>query len=1341
MDFEDAYEQVLIDRLEELGYDDLDLSVEQMEEQLELIGIDLDELVEEATDRVEDLNNAFIDSPLESPIDSPIASPRAVMGIIGTFTPPNIPGAPQPQIGAPPIPVIPGVILPTTRAPVVPTVQTRAPVVPTVQTRAPVVPTVQTRAPVVPTVQTRAPVVPTVQTRAPVVPTVQTRAPIIQARTPTVQIRTPVPAMQTRAPIVPTIQTRAPIVPTVQIRTPVVQARTPVVQARTPVVVKPLATPLKFKIHPVMSPKKPQVAPVAVVATPARPVLPTVATPARPVLPTVATPARPVLPTVATPARPVLPTVATPARPVLPTVATPARPVLPTVATPARPVLPTVATPARPVLPTVATPVVAISPRRPTSPRVTVPTTKPAVVQEPALPISPRAKATVVAGYTREQLNGMTVVRIKQLYRDAGLAFGGAKKKAELIERYLNLAQDLAPTTPQTATTNNLTADQLGRMKVKDIRATLRQRGIRPRGATTKKALISRYLEATGQLTTATIDTPMTPTAVTPTPALPTVGNVQKRYTTTVPVVISPRAQPTPVIPGAMTPRVQPTPVIPGAMTPKATTTTPKPKIPTIPKVVGPKMKTPIIKPKFGVLATPFNPVTRPTIQAPLRPNLPEKLVITEMGANVPQSRADIDAYVNPLIVKNLPTIQSENTVRNFGNIRSNSMLKLSDTEYSRLQLEATNSLFGQPLYDIPYVSKDLKTSTVGNTRRIMENQCPAEDLTTLTREIINYPLLDINCSERLFSLTYPQLREIVQSMGYIGFEGTMYDCMILYQLSNLYSGYQMTLTPDQVAIVCSSSHRNLGKFLRSKIRGDLRRIGVEYLDKATMVFMITHGMRLNSRNRSIVSGPIYLRQRTYPMLRTPLQDSLRAMKYIYDINPMMTGIHVKSYAFITSTNAVEPIIINYRGDYNATALELGMIYPPNLREDQKENYMLTYAQEYGYIPLRNPDMIQIPDLEGRTQRDAIRILRQFSDQDIWEQLGLEGMINNWDNRPSFLRQAAREAIQEKRWFFLEDNCKNDDRLHGIMFEPREKGNPQDPIISYGKPRNYRCYQTSELEMSFREYKGTFKFQVPDWTTGDTFDRYFSRESMVQLRTILVEANNPVFEPLINKITEGLALAHDPLAYALRLRREYEALPEADKPGVDRYIAWIFRSGMRMRHWKGPGNKYPTKFREGGRGEERCGDARRERNVMNKMGERTILLERVSTETEQWLLNFDIIEYNFGNNQAIVGGDKLDTVTQRLMLGQFCLSHGSDIFLQTGFFIAKGALGLDLNGFNDFIQADIQISNPGKVQPPFNPAEMTRTGHTDPGLGYVLQDRIERRRREAGLQRNPRTRT
>lgn len=454
-----------------------------------------------------------------------------------------------------------------------------------------------------------------------------------------------------------------------------------------------------------------------------------------------------------------------------------------------------------------------------------------------------------------------------------------------------------------------------------------------------------------------------------------------------------------------------------------------------------------------------------------------------------------------------------------------------------------------------------------------------------------------------------------------------------------------------------------------------------------------------------------------------------RLAEYLYGYDGKATLLSPYRFIATKPTSPLDPYIIQYNNRPDDMAQYIGMVFPPGATD--KESYYFTHLSSYSDVvasPLRQQGLLQPPpllkDMQPLTIRNVIAPYTDAELMDAYEITPFPGMT-----RQTLIQKIADEATETgARWHFRKRSCANDTQelrnINIVTGEPRAKNDPTDPILSYGTLYDYHCYNLSELLGSFDfdnpELKDTFRFKRPDYIKGDLTSE-FSDVSIRQLQTLLQGMLNPIWQPLLDKIRLGFEFKAEMGRMLAQRSREFNAMPDTDKPLVRQYLSWLFTLGMTMRFWKGPGFPYPHVWVEGGGGAERCETATRDVNVNNKFIERLSLLGKMPRPLEAWVLSLPRVKYNFQTQQATVGKETIDYVIQEAQKGEFCMADASDRITQTAYFLATRILGLDNTGFNamlnEYFNPPVPLGTAPRPiinQPPFQPETVGVTGHTDP---------------------------
>ena len=553
--------------------------------------------------------------------------------------------------------------------------------------------------------------------------------------------------------------------------------------------------------------------------------------------------------------------------------------------------------------------------------------------------------------------------------------------------------------------------------------------------------------------------------------------------------------------------------------------------------------------------------------------------------------------------------------------------------------------------------------------------------------------------------------------------------------------------------------------------------------DQASLLFAVVSGR--SSAKPDISNIPRYQNVATYPPATVwNLADNLYGLTNgddnVLSLYPPYVHVALQPPSSIEQVAAAvtETNVDNFMDQF-------GMLLPtedtPQSQKDKMAFFMKQIAQ-YDPIFKRAQNLPPPPVLAGKTKQQARTILAPYTLKEI---VDAYEPVGTWTKRNRLIDIILEEGRGGSQWSWRRRYCNNDNTFNVMQLENHgdiDKNDPTNPTLSYGVQKNYRCYQVDELEASFREdtEDNIFHFRVPDYkpanaklgekemidpTTGAPLTRDFPIESIRQLRTLL-QNPPPRYDigQLAVKVNDGLNAANNANVLMRRLKGEYDAKPDDQKYIIRLYLAWLFVFGMWMRFWRGPGNRWPTQWVEGGGGGDRCETGRRDEYVFIQQSIRTAISDAYEKMPglKAWIETLPLLDYNFTTGEAQVataGTSTIVTVLNRIQLGDFCMAHGSDLILKTSYYLIARILnfttGVQFNGFIDEMlpallniegqvvnyqlavlakqnvktgarkqalearQAD--LARPTPKQPPFDPTAIGGTGHTDPQLGYEIR--------------------
>ena len=481
----------------------------------------------------------------------------------------------------------------------------------------------------------------------------------------------------------------------------------------------------------------------------------------------------------------------------------------------------------------------------------------------------------------------------------------------------------------------------------------------------------------------------------------------------------------------------------------------------------------------------------------------------------------------------------------------------------------------------------------------------------------------------------------------------------------------------------------------------------------------------------------------------------------------------------------------NYGRDNEALYKKVGMMIPPRppfnqLSIKSREKYFWMNLLAYENIQTRPGNIPPPPSLVNTDEDIAQIILSEYTDYELFDTY--EAPIFDWRNRTELFKAIYNNAKVGSQWNITNQYCNNDAFDSTTMAEPMgqvDKNDPEDPILSYGVPRNYRCYLLSDLLASFRlttgdEGEETFVFEVPDFVPVQHRKdpklnyveiREFTVESMKQLHKLLtelaqarpVQGQPSIFKPLIDKIDRGLELKNEALDRLNNVKKIFNQLNAEQKRAIEDYILNIFIYGMYNRYWKGPGYPWPGVSSSSDIPE--CTAPQREGYAIDEFKKISMRLAGMDQVTLNLVLPLPRIKYDWssgtfnvfssptalvdkasiktpydfdprGVSQTEMAVAKRTAEIQRLAYQypdllyyvllkvneqKFCQNNASDIATQSGYVYARKIFGWDDKMFNQRLKIYLNRN----TQSDFKPGLMTRHGDIDPEDRRVNKTMIE----------------
>lgn len=418
------------------------------------------------------------------------------------------------------------------------------------------------------------------------------------------------------------------------------------------------------------------------------------------------------------------------------------------------------------------------------------------------------------------------------------------------------------------------------------------------------------------------------------------------------------------------------------------------------------------------------------------------------------------------------------------------------------------------------------------------------------------------------------------------------------------------------------------------------------------------------------------------------------------------------TYLAMRAASPIENIIASvdmecrsFGENYDALVERLG-IGPVNnaehMTEDEKIQHLQGDLSLYHKVFARSPGTRAPPSLSGLQRHQIMELIAEYTNVELIQAYEPRGV---WTSRAQLLDLICTDVLGGARWSIHSvQHCNNDDTMNVQTIESHgdmNKYDREDPTLSYGVQRNYRCYQAGELTDSFREYDGVFLFRVPDWTrnatnpvTNNPLAQEFPLDSIKQLKTLLEhESENYNVAGLLAKIQIGLDFMKSAAMKTRHLKQQLESFTFEQKHIIELYLAWMFTYAMWMRFWKGPGNPWPMVKVDVTRGSERTRGQRtspqeRDEHIFIQNGVHTAIIEMYESDRvlKEWIESLPTIYYDFETCEASCATHTIKSILDQIALGDYCMGFGSDTILKTAYYYITSLLEYPQGGtFDEFI--------------------------------------------------------
>jgi hypothetical protein len=280
-------------------------------------------------------------------------------------------------------------------------------------------------------------------------------------------------------------------------------------------------------------------------------------------------------------------------------------------------------------------------------------------------------------------------------------------------------------------------------------------------------------------------------------------------------------------------------------------------------------------------------------------------------------------------------------------------------------------------------------------------------------------------------------------------------------------------------------------------------------------------------------------------------------------------------------------------------------------------------------------------------------------------------MPPNCENRFSLLYLIKNKLLHFRNYeeFYYEIIPGN----HIIEREIR-KHSLENPLIAFGSLENYNFWNIDELILSFQH---NINFKYPDSCQIFTIPQI---EELLKFLNFYFKESKLI--DLINEKLETYKKINKKLEYLKILYKEL------DQNKINSVLLKLFYLGLYSRFWEGKLFDYPYTW-------EDLDDKDEEVQVDNIIVEEKInhhkvrenhvgqLLEEILGITDSGILHFleliPRIQFKWGEINPEFGEENILEICKLASTGNFCLSHFSNIMLQSAYYIIVIVLGLNLN--------------------------------------------------------------
>lgn len=349
-----------------------------------------------------------------------------------------------------------------------------------------------------------------------------------------------------------------------------------------------------------------------------------------------------------------------------------------------------------------------------------------------------------------------------------------------------------------------------------------------------------------------------------------------------------------------------------------------------------------------------------------------------------------------------------------------------------------------------------------------------------------------------------------------------------------------------------------------------------------------------------------------------------------------------------------------------------GMLVPEHLTRSEIRDYVIDHIHMYKDVlsrPEGTPEINQVFKNQPESFREFRQRLLPYGDFEIIDFFGYNG---GFDNRDALIDNIYRTIIDEGFMIFNEVDKERATNTETLMLT--QIGDLQKPYLVFGTPFQYRVLELDELIQAFSG--GLFR------KIGGERNETYTIPQIGRLQILLptMKNQNPQMttsvEQILQLVNSGILGSLRRNEQVDRFIREVNRLGTDEKDLVKRIFYQVFYSGMYMRRWRGPGNRYPVT------GSETRSNIDPQPKVVLALGDLYNMLQQAPRSLE-----FDSlfeVDYNPGDNGISFTNSELFPFIKIVSMDKYCIRKASKRLVNSAHYYIGVIFGEAVPDFSPF---------------------------------------------------------